>query len=196
MQKLYEITGEYLRALNEYQCQLAESEEAFEAGEIDGEELDARYAAAADLYGEYMGAIEGDFATKAERVAMVIRNLEQEASVNAAKAVPFMDEAERYIKRRRTAERQGASLKAYLLSQLQQLDLKSVEGDELKVRRQNNGRPAVNLVCLDEVPEDYRIVQPDKVDTGKVVTHWRTAGKVEDLVPGLAIKLGQHVRIS
>ena len=196
MQKLYDITGDYQRGLAEYQGQLDETEGALEAGEIDAEELEKRYDAAAGLYGDVLDLIGDDFATKAENIAKVIRNLEQDAEIHAAKAKPFEDEAARYRKRERTAKRQIAGLKTYLLQNLAMLDLKKVEGDELKVRRQNNGRPSVNVIHLDDVPEDYRIPQPDKIDSGKVVQDWRGNGKAEDMVPGLEIRLGQHVRIA
>jgi len=195
MRPLYEIPTEQYQALADYERQILETADLVAGGEIDLAEALKRDDAAADALEAELDRFEAEFNVKAEGVAKAILNMEQSRDVALAKAEPFIAEARRYQASAKRAERACDWLKSYLLHQMQRMDLKKVEGVDLKVGRQNNGRPSVVVENLEKVPAELLIPQDPKVDSGGAVEAWKLDGKKPDAVPGLRFDLGQHVRI-
>ena len=193
--KLYEIPTEQQEALAAYHQNLAETGEALEAGEITADEALAQDETAAEELALALDRLDGAFDAKAESVAKMIRNLEAERDTNAAKAKPFEEEVARYKGRARSADSSVRWLKDYLKHQMERMGLSKVEGVDLKIGVQNNGRPSVVVENLDKVPAEYLIQQEPKLASNDAVAAWKSNGKNPDAVPGLRFDLGQHVRI-
>lgn len=193
--QLYKIPTEQLEVIAAYHAELEATSEGVESGDITPDaalELDEKIA---ERLAERLDAIEGAFNIKAEAVAKMIRNLEADSAVQKAKAEPFLEEARRYQARAKAADSSVKWLKGYLLHQLERMNLKKVEGVDLKVGRQNNGRPAIVVLDLVQVPPEMLIPQEPKLDSQAALDAWKLKGKTEDAVPGLKVELGQHVRI-
>jgi len=193
--KLYEIPTEQQEILADYHAIIASTGESLEAGEISQEKALGLDEAAAEILETELDAIDDAFDLKAEAVAKMIRNLEAERDVQRAKAEPFLEEARRYQARAKAAESSVRWLKGYLLNQMQRMDLKKVEGVDLNVGRQNNGRPSITVTDLEKVGADMLIPQEPKLDSQAALDAWKLNGKTQDAVPGLKVELGQHVRI-
>ena len=189
--KLYEFQGEIAKAAAEYAAVMEETEEAYRAGEIDLAELERRYDAAVEIYGEYLGFMDDEFEKKAEATAMVLLNLQAEAEVESAHAEPFEREAARYRNRQKGLERQAEHLKEYLKAQMERTGKLKVEGSRLKISVQQNSSPSVLISDPDAIPEAFILPQMPKLARVAVML----AHKEGQEIPGLEFVRGTHVRI-
>lgn len=130
--------------------------------------------------------LEGEFALKAEAVAMYVLNLEAAAEAKAALAKSIKARADQLSAR-------AASLRAYLQFQLQATGHARIETDTLVLRLQNNP-PSVVIDDEAVVPAEFKVQppapppRPDK----KLISLAFKAG-VE--VPGCHPESGQSLRI-
>lgn len=148
-----------------------------------------------DLLDQVEGAIE----QKIERIGLLIRNLQLNAS--AAK-----DEADRLAGLSRTYTRQAESLKAYLLHQLRRMGQKKVETARVKVRRQINGAVTVRPADPTSIPERYRIIlppPPPQFNRELALADLKENNCIPNVptdepivIDGLVIERGEHVRVS
>jgi len=193
--KLYEIPTEYDRAIITYNERVAAIDLDLENEEITESEAEVQTEEATDVLGETMESLGVDFVSKAENVAKLLRNLEAEADVERAKAKPFQDEVLRYVKRAKGLESNISWLKGYLLHQMQRMDLKKVEGLDLKVARQRNGQPKIVEMNIEKVPSEFLIPQPPKVDRKTALEEWKAHDKSPGAIEGLEFEVGEHIRI-
>lgn len=156
MAALYEIEARYADLLTALDC--AETEEEAEA-----------------LWSQ-LDAMEADVKDRAEAYARIVRSKQAEAE-------SYKAEAQRLARRQKAAENTAERLKARLLDCMQRLDLKDVQTSIGKWRIQMN--PA-SCQVLDEaqVPEEFHVKQPDKIDKTAILKHWKYTG---ELLPGVEI---------
>jgi hypothetical protein len=159
--KLYEMTDQF-RKLEEMAMQIdsAEDAEAFSA-----------------LWAE----IAGDFMIKAERTAMVIRNLEAECDA-------MWCEEDRLKARRKSMENNVVSLKGYLESHMKETGIDKVTGTLFTISIQKNP-PALKL---DEgkLPEAWWKVKREP-DSAKI----KEAIKSGESIEGAWLEQGESLRI-
>lgn len=209
MRPLYEIPTDFQRAIAAYQGTLRQLEEDLEAGDIDTERAEQLATDAEDLLRTQLDALDAQFATKADACYSAVRNAEQEAEVETAKAAPFQAEAERHLKRARRAERSANWLKSYILHQMLRQQLQRVECPSFLLRWQRNGRPRIVSTDLDSIPAEHLVPQPPKLNQVTLMALFKSnkeslqpvAGGVEDVlrvpgVPGVEFYLGKHLRSS
>lgn len=160
---LYELTDEYAALVS--QLELAENDD--EAQEI------------LDL----MDALAEDITTKAEAYARVKQNLEAEAEATKM-------EAQRLTKRQKALENAAQRVKARMLEAMIRLDVKALPTSIGKWTVAKN--PASCTVLDDaEVPEEWHIPQPDKIDRAGIIRHYRETG---ELLPGVEITQSTGIR--
>ena len=161
--KLYELTSEYRQIM-------AEIEEA--EGELT-DELESR-----------LSAIEADFNSKAESVAMMYRELIAESE--AIKA-----EADRLLKRAKTLGNRGEWLREYLRNEMLGAGVKKVEGVVPVAIRQ--APPSVIVDDEDAIPADFWCVEEvRKLDKKAIIDAWKTTGTDE---PGVHVERKSYVKI-
>lgn len=97
-----------------------------------------------------LGEIKDNIDVKAENTVKVIKEIEGNIET-------LRTEEKRLAKRRRTLDNNVKSLKGYLESQLQAMDIDKVEGDLFTVALQNNP-PSVKFTDEDLIPEKYKEV--------------------------------------
>ena len=189
--KLYELSSEFNKAYADYADMLQGAEDALEAGEIDAEEVEAQYESAAELLEERLAGLQVDFSIKAENTALVIKNLEAEADLNAAQGQVIMDHAKPYVRRAKSLERRAASLKQYLLSEMERAGCAEVEGNLIKVALQAS-QPAVDVVEIEKVAPEFLTPVAPKVDRRGIVKLFKS-GQVD--IPGVIVSVSQHLRL-
>jgi len=124
--RLYEISDNYLSALNEL-------------AELDDLPL--------EVIADTLEGLQGELEEKALNVARYVRNLEAEASA--------IDEAKKRMEARaKAASRQAGRLKAYLKGELERTGLK-IKAPDLALRIQNNP-PSVVVDDAGQLPEAFR----------------------------------------
>lgn len=150
MATLYELTDEYLAAL-----------EAIDAAETDEEEA-AAWAA--------LDAIEGDITDKAEAYAKILQ-------IKQAEARAFAAEKTRLMACQRAAENAVEGLKARLLDSMQRLGVRDIQTGIGKWRIQLNP-PKCEVTDAGAVPQEYHIPQPDVIDRQGILKHYRATGEL------------------
>lgn len=168
--KLYE----YADALDEIRAQLFDAE--------------------GDLTPEIEAALneaESDFATKAERVALFIRELQSNA-----KAVK--EEATRLSQRAAQYERTAEGLKHYLQREMERVEIPRVDGKLINVRLQKSPPSVVSSLSEEDleynIPAAYVTVVPEsfRLNAKAVIEAWKSGA---ELPTGLGVVQTQHVRI-
>lgn len=154
-------------------------------------ELSAAYAALletedAEAFAVALNQLAGAIDDKAEGVAAVIRQLEGEAEM-------FDAEARRLAVHARERTGRVASLKAYLLDNLERAGLDRAGGRLFTVALQASP-PSVKVVDAAAVPDAFQKVIPASivVDAQAVLAHWR---QTRETPPGVEVQQGKHVRI-
>ena len=131
-----------------------------------------------------LNGIAGAFEAKVERVALYVRNLLTTADAAASEA----DRLECLARSRRAA---ADGLKSYLLTQMDRLEKPKVETPLVKVRIQQNSRPAIAWPEHLPIPEAYQRVTVS-LDGQKAYQDW----KAGDLPADFIVQQGKHLRIS
>lgn len=163
MATMYMISEEYADLLSA--LEFAESEE--EAAEIWQKLLD----------------LEGDIVDKAEIYARIIRNKQVEAE-------GFKVEKQRLEKCQKAAENVIERLKQTLLNSMQLIDVNEIQTGIGKWRIQLNP-PSCQIMDETEVPAEFRIPQPDKIDRAGILKHYKSTG---ELLPGVEITQSAGIR--
>ena len=131
--KLYELTGMYLQLMDM----------------MDDPDIDP------DLIRDSMESLDGEIEEKADNIGMLIRNYE--ASYDAVDK-----EIKRLQAKKKSWERNIASLKNYLKRSMTAADKKKIKTDKFTF----SIREGSNSAVVDEeenVPENFRVPQPDKI---------------------------------
>ena len=163
MASLYEITGEYAALLG-----------ALEAAETD-EEAEAIYLS--------IEAVDADLGAKADAYARIMRNYQSDAE--ALKA-----EIDRLAAKKKRAEAAVERMKAAMLENMQKLGLKDIQTSIGKWRVQQNPW-SCSVQDPDEVPAEYHIPQPDKIDARGILDNFKATGEI---LPGVEITRREGVR--
>lgn len=163
MASIYKISEEYADLLSA--LEFAESEE--ETAELWQKLLD----------------LEGDIVDKAEIYARIIRNKQIEAD-------GFKAEKQRLEKCQKSAENVIERLKQTLLNSMQLIDVKEIQTGIGKWRIQLNP-PSCQIMDESEVPEEFHIPQPDKIDRTGILKHFKDTG---ELLPGVEITQNAGIR--
>lgn len=163
MANLYELTGEYTALLM-----------ALESAETD-EQREAIW--------QDMDTIEFDITDKAEAYARIIRNCK--ADVDAYKA-----EIDRLSQRKKTAEGIVQRLENRLLDSMETLDVGEIHTSIGKWKLQLNPW-SCQITDEAQVPEEYRIPQPDKIDRAAMLRHFKETG---ECLPGADFVRSKSVR--
>lgn len=203
MLKLYEIPTEMQKVQIGYQATLEELEALLDAGDLSEEAHAAASDAALEQVAEALEALDFSMEQKLEGLAKFLANLKQEEDVNKALAAPFQQQADAYKANAKRAAGLAGRLKVYAVHQLQRAGKKGVDTGAWQVRRQVNGQPSIVMMDEEEVPKEFLIPQPAKLDTHQVREEWKSHGKpgvpggepvrLED-VPGVEIRRGEHLR--
>ena len=163
MATLYKLTDEYAELMA--RMETAEDEEEVEA-----------------IWQE-MDALEGDIVEKAEAYARIMRN--KQAEVEAFKA-----EKDRLAGCQKAAENVVECLKGRLLDSMQRLNLTDIQTGIGKWRVQMNP-PSCQVMDEAEVPSEFHIPQPDKIDRAGILKHYKSTG---ELLPGVEITQSAGIR--
>jgi hypothetical protein len=154
-----------------------------ELEQIAGEIIEAEGEISPELEAR-LDAIQGAWAEKVERIALMVRS--QEA--NAARAAY---EAERLARMVRGHKRTADSLKGYLQREMERTGRDEVKGERIKVRLQNNSRPAIHWPgAAESLPEEFRRVIVE-ADTQAAYLAWKDG----DPLDGWQVERGKHVRL-
>lgn len=146
---LYELTGEYA----DLQEQLATA--------ADDDQIDAILDA--------MGAVECDIATKAVNYAKVQRNLQ--CMVDG-----FDAEIKRLTARKKALEHAITQSKGRVFDAMKALGLTKLDAGIGRFGIQKNP-PGCEILDEAKIPAQYRIPQPDKIDTRAIIAAWRETGQ-------------------
>ena len=160
---LYEISDDYAAVLDRLDAaETPEEQEALLA------ELDA---------------LDHDLEFKAEAYARIMRN-------KAAEAEMFKAEKERLARSQKAAENVRDRMKAGMLDTMQRLGISEINTGIGKWRIQAN---SWSCTVIDErdVPEEYHIPQPDKIDSRAIIDHFKQTG---ELIPGVEVTQGMGIR--
>jgi len=141
---------------------------------------------------EDMDGWKMDLEVKAENIGKLIKNFQQEATVELAKAEPFMEQAMKHKNRARSLKNRVDRLREYLKVQLQRAAIDRIDGMDLSVRLMNNSRPTVTLsVPVEQIPQEFHKVHPPAADNTKILEAW----KAGEEIPGTHVIRGAHVRV-
>ena len=151
---LYELTTEYEALLAEY--------DAAEDDERRGELL------------EMIDTLQDDISDKGEAYARVLRNL-------TAQRDAYKAEAQRLTAKARAAEAAQERLKAQLLGAMQRVGATKLQ-TSIGAWSVRTNPWSVEVIKLEDVPEEYRIPQPDKVDKRAVLKHFN---ETAEILPGV-----------
>jgi hypothetical protein len=170
MAKLYEL-AEQFKNFNDY------VENALESEDITEEDL--------QMYIDTLEGIQLNLEDKVENIAKFLKNIE--GDIKAYKA-----EEDRLNKKRKYLTNKFEGLKEYTKQMLELSKIDKLKVGMFNVRLQNNPS-SVGILNENEIPSEYKIPQPDKVNGAKIL---------EELKLGLEIKGvkliddKRHLRIS
>lgn len=128
---------------------------------------------------EKLDALHMEFNDKVRNIACFIKNLKAEAKA-------LKEEKEALYARQKVAENKADQLTDYLK---RILDGKKMKGTEYEITYRKS--KAVNVVDESQIPEGYRIPQPDKLDKKAIMD----AFKHDCDVPGAELVTRQNMQI-
>lgn len=163
MASLYELTGDYIALMDA----------------IDGAEDETQLG---ELMQQF-DAVQGSITEKADAYARIIKNKTSEADAYKA-------EADRLTARRRAAENVVAGLKQRLQECMQSVGAERLTTSIGEWRLQKN-QPSVTITDEAEIPADYRIPQPDKIDKTGILRWYKETGEI---LPGVDIDRSMSLR--
>lgn len=146
---LYELTTEYEALLAEY--------DAAEDDERRGELL------------EMIDALQDDISDKGEAYARVLRNL-------TAQRDAYKAEAQRLTTKARAAEAAQERLKAQLLGAMQRVGATKLQ-TSIGAWSVRTNPWSVEVLDVDEVPAEYHVPQPDKIDKRAILATFKETGE-------------------
>lgn len=149
---LYQLSNDYIDALRRLE----------DAGD-DPERAEALAA---------LDAIDGDLTQKAEAYAKAMLNLRAEAEA-------AMTESMRLAERERRLKNSVEALKARMLDAMQRLDIRRIDTPIGRWRLQLNP-PACKVLDPDRVPAEFRVPQPDRIDSRAILKNYRETGEIID----------------
>ncbi len=114
----------------------------------------------AEQVAEALTVIEDNISNKVQNISYLIKEFD-------AKSKLFKEEEKRLKERKQTYENKVKSLKEYLLTSLEAVGLDKIEAGTFTVRKQKNP-PSVSIVDENLIPEQYKIPQPNKIDTEQI----------------------------
>lgn len=156
------------------------------------EEIRANEGVIPDELAELLAQVEGDFKTKAERVALFVREL-------SANGKAIKEEEDRLRDRRKSFESQASRLKLYLEMQMLAHGVPRVDGKLVTLRIQKNPPAVHHELTQDDlrlVLEEYVRVVPETRSLNKeaVLAHWKQTG--ESPIDGVTVTQGASLRIA
>ena len=163
MASLYELTGDYLAL----------------AQMIDNAEDDSQIDELLTRFDELQDRI----ADKADAYAKLIRN-------KTAEAEAYKAEADRLMARKRAAERVVEGLKDRLTESMKQVGADRITTSIGEWRFQQSP-PSVRIIDENEIPAEWKIPQPDKVDKASILKWYKESGEI---LPGTDIERGTSLR--
>lgn len=147
--KLYELTGMYLQLMD-----------MMEDPDIDPQ-----------LIQDSMESLDGDIETKAENIGMLIRNYE--ASFDAVGK-----EIRRLQAKKKSWENSIAKLKNYLKSSMIAMGKEKIRTNKFTFSVKSGSYSAV-VDDMDQLPEEFRVAQPDKVLTKELNEYLKEHGNTK-----------------
>jgi len=165
---LYRLADEYNRLME----LIADDEQDFSVG-ISPEFINA------------MESLEGQIAEKAENICKLIRSM-------AVMSKSLDEESKQLALRAKRFERGVDELKDYLKFNLEQIGTKKITAGIFRVSICNNSQPSVQVLDLSQVPAKFDKPQERQVS----LTEIRKAVESGEVVPGVDVVRGTHVRIS
>jgi seryl-tRNA synthetase len=162
--KLYEISSELISV-----------HDAVETGEPSNEELIKR-----------LDELSLNFETKVESICKFIRNLDAEEKA-------LESEINRLKAKRDQRSKLIGKLRTYMASNMEAVGVDKVKGQLFTVSSYDS-KPAVNVLNLSDVPNDFIIVCVEsQVDKAAVLEHFKTTGEIPK---GIDITQGKTLRIT
>lgn len=153
MAKLYELTDDYISLYARLDDCTCENE----AQEILGA----------------ITAIEADIVVKAENYARIIRN-------KAAEADAYAGEIKRLTDRKKAAEASVERLKANLAYAMEIAGINKIT-TSIGAWTKRVNPPSVQVTNEDEIPDEYKIAQPAKIDKKAILLAYKLNGEI---IPG------------
>lgn len=156
------------------------------------EELRANEGVLPAELAELLDRVDTDFAVKAERVALFIREM-----LSTAKAIK--EEEDRLHARRKAMENASDRLKRYLEMNMLQAERMRIDGKLVTLRIQLNN-PSVRHELTQEqlatVVDEYVNVVPRtyRLNAIAVIAHWKATG--ESPIDGVIVERGASLRIA
>ena len=147
-------------------------------------ELSTAYVALRDLieegqdFEESLNQISDEFDYKVESVAKMVREFEAEAKA-------LSEEGKKFMERANAANNKAASLKSYLLNEMQAVGKDKIEGKLLKVALQKSP-PSCHVINEAEIPADFIRIIPEQREPDKkaIIDAWKQG----TVVPGVEIQ--------
>lgn len=146
---LYELTNEFMDAINSYDC-----------AETDEERADIA---------NWLIHTKGDLGAKADAYARIIKNKQAEAKA-------LKEEADRLTEKRRAAENLIERLKAALLETMKQTGIEQIGTSIGKWRLQYNP-VSCEVFSPELVPARFIVPQPDKIDKAALIREYNSTGE-------------------
>ncbi len=134
---------------------------------------------------QYLDALEGDIASKAEGICKVLAGWQAEQAAYDA-------EAKRLSERSSTLQGQVYALKVYLQQNMEAAGLDRLKAGVFSVWLQNSPY-SCEVHDVDQVPEQFKErVVTWKIDRKGIIDHFRATGQ---MLVGTTISLSRHLRI-
>lgn len=125
-----------------------------------------------------LATIKDEFEEKVSSIGKLV--VELRSDIEAVKV-----EEDRLARRRSGFTSKMEWLKSYLLVEMQSANILKVKRDVISVSIQNNP-PSAELIDIDQVPEQYVRIIPERIEPDKksIIEHFKETGEI---VPGIDI---------
>ncbi|MDR2656433.1 MAG: siphovirus Gp157 family protein [Oscillospiraceae bacterium] len=163
MATLYEITGIYKRL-----------EQAL---------YDPEYTEYGEALYETLAAVDGEFESKAEGYAKILRHLQADGAA-------LREEETRMAERRHALEARAAKLKETLQAAMETVGATKFKTPLFSFNIQNNP-PSVDILDMRRIPAEYLVIREPEPDKQKI----KAAINAGQNVPGAALKQTRGLRI-
>lgn len=168
--KLHELSKQYVD-FNNYAEELLDNEEVTE------DDLQTLI--------DTLDGIKDSIEVKGENICKFLKYLEGNIKL-------FKEEEERLEKRRKTMTNTYEGLKNYTKSMLELANINKIQAGIFTIRLQKNP-PSSEVYNEEELPKEYKIPQPDKIDNKKILADLKLGIEVH----GARLKAeSKHLRIS
>lgn len=170
MAKLYELSEQYKR-FNDYVNDALDNEDLTED--------------TLQMFIDTLDGIKDSIEVKVENIAKFLKNIESDIKA-------YKTEEERLATKRKYLTNKFEGIKEYTKNMLEFAKIDKVQAGTFSVRLQKNP-PSIEILDETKIPKEYKIPQPDKVDTKTILAELKSGKEIA------GVKLAdekKHLRIS